>query len=125
MSRAVAERRSAPLNVILCENYFQPGQWLKKLVGELLSPGQKGWFEENAGLVESMVLRSSVEPAEEMKSKDPLSVRDQDMWELPTDRAAFRGDIPAIVGLISYRGYLKGYRLLSEAANDPELAVWL
>src|SRR5262249_16787486 len=90
------------------------------------------------------VLRSSIEPTEEMKAADPLSVKVQDMWEMPADKEAFVGAVPAIQGLapkekfqasltrklytynginavFAYLGHLKGYQLLSEAANDPEL----
>jgi mannitol-1-phosphate 5-dehydrogenase len=67
------------------------------------------------------------------------------MWEMPADKSAFVGPIPEVQGLdlkegfragvvrklftynainavVCYTGYLRGYRLLSEAANDPELA---
>ncbi len=129
--------RTTPLNIIICENYFQPARWLRELLGGGL---------ENVGIVETLVLRSCVEPSEEMRREDPFSLRVQDMWTLPADRAAFVGEIPAIQGLdpqanfagnlvrklftynainavIAYSGYCKGYRVLSDAANDPELVA--
>ncbi|MDR3677005.1 MAG: hypothetical protein P4N24_16060 [Acidobacteriota bacterium] len=141
---ATAKGRTAPLNIILCENYFQPGPWLRQMVLELLPGNEGNWFQEHVGVVETTVLRSSVEPTEEMKADDPLSVKVQDMWELPADKEAFVGPPPPIQGLFpkekfqtalirklytynainavfAYLGHLKGYQLLSDAANDPEL----
>jgi mannitol-1-phosphate 5-dehydrogenase len=143
--RASAEGRRDPLNVIICENYFQPAQLLRKLLAEQLSANESEWALSRLGFVETMVLRSAIEPTEEMKAEDPLSLKSQDLWELPADREAFVGEIPPIRGLaprenfqgaltrkvftynatnalIAYTGYLKGYKLLSEAANDPEIA---
>jgi len=137
--------RTTPLNIILCENYFQPGRWLRALISEQLRDNERDWFHRNAGIVEALVLRSTVDPPEEAKAADPLSLNSQDTWEMPADREAFVGEIPAILWLapkegfqsglirklytynsvnavISYMGYMKGYAMLSEAANDPDIA---
>jgi mannitol-1-phosphate 5-dehydrogenase len=142
--QAFSAGRTDPLNVILCENYFQPAKWLRQIVAGHLDPLETEWFNCHVGVVESLVLRSSVEPTPEMKLEDPLSVKVQDMWELPADKHAFVGEVPQVYGLvarenfecglvrklftynainavIAYTGYVKGYVLLSEAANDPEL----
>ncbi len=133
-------RRTQPVNVILCENYFQPARWLRELVE------QAGCPTGQVGFVETMVLRSTVEPTPEMKAQDPLALKAQDLWEMPADKRAFVGEIPPILGLaprenfegglirklftynainavISYAGHLKGYTLLADAANDAELAA--
>lgn len=142
--RCVEAGRNDPLNCILCENFFQPGAWLRQLVSDQLSAHEQDWLRQNVGFVETMVLRSSIEPTPEMKAEDPLSLKAQDMWEMPADKEAFVGPIPEILGLapkekfqasltrklftynainavFCYFGYLKGYELLSDAANDPEL----
>jgi mannitol-1-phosphate 5-dehydrogenase len=142
--QALAEERIEPLNVILCENYFQPAKWLRQLVAEHLNEAESSWSNTHLGIVEALVLRSSVEPTPEMKAGDPLSLKVQDMWDMPADKDAFIGEIPQIRGLspqanfegglvrklftynainalIAYVGHLKGYTLLSDAANDPEL----
>lgn len=141
---AAAKGRTDPLNIILCENFFQPAAWLHGMIAEQLSPGASEWFKQNVGIVETMVLRSSIEPTEEMRTEDPLSLKAQDMWEMPADKEAFVGPVPPIQGLVpkekfqasltrklftynainavfAYLGHLKGYELLSDAANDPEL----
>ena len=137
-------RRSEPVNVILCENYFQPAKWLRSLIEEHLTPAQAARCADHVGIVETMVLRSSIEPPADLKVQDPLAVKAQDMWEMPADQEAFVAPVPDIIGLapkanfqgglirklftynainavISYLGYLKGYELLSDAARDPEL----
>lgn len=142
---ACAAGRAEPLNIILCENYFQPARWLRGLISEQLGDAGGEWFARNTGIVETMVLRSTIEPTEDMRAEDPLSLKAQDMWEMPADKEAFVGEIPAVLGLaprenfqgglvrklftynaanavISYLGYLKGYELLADAANDQELA---
>lgn len=91
---ATAKGRTVPLNIILCENYFQPGPWLRQMVLELLPGNEGNWFQDHVGVVQTTVLRSSVEPTEEMKADDPLSVKVQDMWELPADKEAFVGPPP-------------------------------
>jgi mannitol-1-phosphate 5-dehydrogenase len=141
----IARGSSRPLNIILCENYFQPGQWMRGLISEHLSDAEREWFGINAGIVEAIVLRSTVDPPAESKGSDPLLLHTQNAWELPADKAAFVGEIPDVSGLsprenfqgglvrklytynsvnavITYVGYLKGHRLLADAANDPEIA---
>lgn len=141
-----ARRREAPLNVVLCENYFEPAAWSSGLLAARLNPDAEAWRRHNVGIVETMVLRSVVEPDGELRAQDPLALSAQDMWEMPADGEAFRGEVPSIVGLkpqagfrkslirklftynsinavIAYTGYLRRYELLSEAANDPQLAA--
>ena len=141
---AIQADRKDGLNILLCENYFQPARWLRSLITKSLTEIEVGWFSRHVGIVETMVMRSVIEPTTEMRIKDPLSLKAQDMWRLPADGAAFVGPPPAVFGLvptdnfegglirklftynalnamIAYLGFLKGYKLLSEAANDPEL----
>jgi sugar (pentulose or hexulose) kinase/mannitol-1-phosphate/altronate dehydrogenase len=140
------ETRQADLNIILGENYFQPAQWLRQLVAEHLPALRREWFEKHVGIVETMILRSTIEPTAEMKAEDPLSLKAQNAWEIPADKEAFVGEIPAVQGLvprgdfqgglirklytyncinavIAYTGYLKGYKLLSDAARDSEILL--
>jgi mannitol-1-phosphate 5-dehydrogenase len=139
-------RRKESINIILCENYFQPALLLRGLIEESLDSETIAWCRQNVGIVETMVLRSTIEPTPELKAEDPLSLKAQDMWEMPADKEAFVGEVPRVEGLapkdnfqgglirklftynainavISYHGHLKGYALLAEAANDPELVA--
>lgn len=141
---ALVPLRMRPLNVILGENYFQPGRWLRELVEQYLEPERREWSRSHVGFVETMILRSTIEPTEEMKARDPLSLKAQDMWEIPADGEAIVGEFPLVLGLmpkagfqssltrklytynninavLAYGGALKGLKLLSEAAHDSEL----
>ncbi len=136
--------REAPLNILVCENYVNPAQALKRLVSENLSDEEIAWMNEHIGFVETIVLSSCIDPSEEMEREDPLSLKAQDFWELQADAAAFVGEVPQIPGIIpktgfqdavvqklftfncinaviGYLGYLRGHRYLSDAALDPEV----
>jgi mannitol-1-phosphate 5-dehydrogenase len=144
VEHASSKGRQAPLNVILCENHYQPAVGLRQMILEQWNADAGRWFRERVGIVEALVLRSVVEPTAAMKAEDPLSLKAQDMWEMPADEDAFVGPAPPILGLVpkssfqaaltrklytynaingvfAYEGYLKGYELLADAANDPEL----
>ncbi len=133
------------LNVILCENYYQPAKWLRGMVAEQLPESDREWFHAHIGLAEALVLRSCIEPTEEMRQKDPLSLKVQNAWQMPVDAEAFVGGPPRIAGLdpqdnfqgrltqklftynainavVCYLGHLRGFTVLSDAANDPEIA---
>jgi hypothetical protein len=85
--------------VILCENYFQPAQWLRQLILKELDPEEAKRVSSRVGIIETMVLRSTIEASEAEKAEDPLCLRAQNMWKLPADKAGFIGEIPAIEGL--------------------------
>jgi len=133
------------LNVILCENYYQPATWLRGMVAEQLPDSDREWFRNHIGIAEALVLRSCIEPTEEMREKDPLSLKVQNAWQMPVDAEAFVGGPPQIDGLepqdnfqgrltqklftynainavVCYLGHLRGFTVLSDAANDPEIA---
>jgi len=145
LEKRFAAGHTGDVNIIICENYKDPATILRK---SILAAGNseafKKWANDHLGIAETQVLRSCIEPDEEMKKKNPLSVQVQDWWVLPVDKDAFRGPIPQVEGLsprpnfqnelirkvytyncsnatISYLGYLRGYTMLSEAANDPEI----
>jgi mannitol-1-phosphate 5-dehydrogenase len=132
-------------NVIICENYKDPASLLRKAILDTATQEAfRDWVKSHLGLVETQVLRSCIEPNAELKAGNPLALRVQDWWVLPCDADAFRGGVPECEGLsprtnfqhelirklytyncsnaaIAYLGYLKGYKLLSEAANDAEI----
>jgi mannitol-1-phosphate 5-dehydrogenase len=131
-------------NVIICENYKDPAAILRTECYATGGEEVARWGQGHLGIAETQVLRSCIEPDAQMKQKDPLAIQVQDWWVLPCDGAAFRGDPPPCEGLklkanfqnelirkvytyncsnavISYLGYLKGYKMLYEAANDPEI----
>jgi sugar (pentulose or hexulose) kinase/mannitol-1-phosphate/altronate dehydrogenase len=139
------ENSEKKLNVILCENYYQPAKWLRSMIAERLPGPDREWFNSQVGIAEALVLRSCIEPTEEMRQKDPLSLKVQNAWQMPVDCDALRGTPPEISGLelqenfqgrltqklftynainavVCYLGHLRGYSILSDAANDPEIS---
>lgn len=131
-------------NIIICENYKKPANILRDAITAHASPATVAWMKNHLGIAETQVLRSCIEPTDEMKVKDPLSLQVQDWWVLPCDADAIRGQPPAIQGLslkpnfenelirklytyncsnavIGYLGYLRGHVMLAQAANDTQI----
>lgn len=131
-------------NVIICENYKDPAALLRKACYAAAGDELELWGQDHLGIAETQVLRSCIEPDAQMRQRDPLAIQVQDWWVLPCDGAAFKGEPPQCNGLrlkanfqnelirkvytyncsnavISYLGYLKGYKMLYEAANDSEI----
>jgi len=134
------ERRleKGPLDIILAENHHSPAQLVRTALGI---------DDPLLGVIQSQILRSCIEPTEELVSRfGELALRVQDHAELPMDKDAIQnldllisieGVSPkpnfeleltrkvytynAINAVISYIGHLKGYELLSEAAQDPHI----
>ena len=136
-----------PLNILIGENYYRPADLLRQQIRQHLAAPVHPYFERWIGLVELQILRSCIEPTAELAAQDPLWVRVSDEWRLPADGDAFKGDPPPIEGLqpapnfqgglerklytynaanaaIAYTGFLKGYALLADAANDPQILGW-
>ncbi len=133
------------LNVVLCENYYQPAKWLRGMIEDRLPEADRKWFRAHVGVAEALVLRSCIEPTAEMRQNDPLSLKVQNAWQMPLDADALRGTLPQIPGLdlqknfqgrltqklftynainavVCYLGHLRGFTELSDAANDPEIS---
>lgn len=142
--RRLNSGNSTDANVIICENYKDPAAILRKAIYAAGGETLIRWGNSHLGIAETQVLRSCIEPDTQMKQKNSLAIQVQDWWVLPCDGAAFRGPPPQCEGLklkanfqnelirkvytyncsnatISYLGYLKGYTMLYEAANDPEI----
>ncbi|HHX72902.1 MAG TPA: mannitol dehydrogenase [Clostridiales bacterium] len=92
----------APLNIIICENMLNADQYLRKLLFSYLSPAEAEVFDQRVGLVEASIGRMVPVMTEEMKQKDALCIRVEPYAFLPVDKAAFRGEIPAVPGLSPY-----------------------
>jgi mannitol-1-phosphate 5-dehydrogenase len=144
LQRRLRGGNTSPANVIICENFKDPAAILRKACYAAGDESLARWGEAHLGIAETQVLRSCIEPDAAMKQQNPLAVQIQDWWVLPCDGAAFRGPPPQCEGLkfkanfqnelirkvytyncsnatIAYLGYLKGYTMLSEAANDREI----
>jgi mannitol-1-phosphate 5-dehydrogenase len=133
-----------PLNILIGENYYRPAELLRQQLRQQLAAPVYPYFDRWIGLVELQILCSCIEPTADMAAEDPLWVRVQDERRLPADADAFKGAPPLIAGLqpvsnfqgglerklytynaanaaIAYAGFLKGFALLADAANDPQI----
>ena len=64
-----------------------------------MPPELQSYVAERIGLVESLVIRTVVEPPPDLKRREPLLVWTNCYAELPVDRHSFKGEIPQLPGL--------------------------
>jgi len=130
------------LNIVTCENWKQPAKLLREEIIRLLNLNVD--FMKNIGAAEAVIMRSAIEPDEEILKKDPLAVNVQDFWELPVDASNIIGELPNIMGLnliqeftgflerkfytynaangtVSFIGALLGYEHIADAAHDENI----
>ena len=147
LARAVAlrmDRGGGPLDVILCENQLGADELMRGWINAHLDDERRAWADANLGLVEASISRMVPPLTPEQLAEDPLLVRVDPSSELPVDSAAFRGEIPDLVGIIpytpfdfymkrklflnngshalcAYLGYEKGMEYIWQAIKDPQI----
>ena len=136
----------APLNIIICENLMDANKVLEEMLKSQLTEEEKAVFDETVGLVEASIGRMVPVQTEEMKDGDPMRVCVESYGFLPVDKAAFKGDIPAITNMVpfepfdfyikrklyihnmghatcAYLGDLLGLEYIYQAIDVPEIRV--
>ena len=91
-----------PLDIILCENQLEADVLMRGWINERLYDEEKAWAEKNLGLVEASIGRMVPPLTAEEKAKDSLLICVEPYCQLPVDKAAFKGEIPDLVGLVPY-----------------------
>lgn len=137
---------TAPLNVIICENMIEADRYFASLVKEHLNEEECAYFDAHFALVEPSIGRMVPATPAEIAAKEPLAVCVEPYAELPVDKSAFKGEIPAVVNMVpfapfdfyirrklflhnmshaltAYFGALKGYTYIWEAAGDTEIKL--
>ncbi|MBQ9544875.1 MAG: mannitol dehydrogenase [Clostridia bacterium] len=94
-----------PLNIIICENLMDANKVLEGMLKEQLAQDEIKWFDENVGLVEASIGRMVPVQTDEMKDGDPMRVCVESYGFLPVDKAAFKGGIPEIKGMIPFEPF--------------------
>lgn len=94
-----------PLDILICENLMDANQYLSQQIRACLSEEEIFWFEENVGLVETSIGRMVPRQTPEMMEGNPLRICAESYGYLPVDRAAFKGEIPQIEGMIPYQPF--------------------
>lgn len=139
-------RTDKPLNIIICENLMDANLVLEKMLKEQLTEEECKIFDQRVGLVEASIGRMVPVQTEEMKDGDPMRVCVERYGFLPTDKAAFKGEIPEIKNMVpfapfdfyikrklyihnmghatcAYLGNLMGLDYIYQAIDVPEIRV--
>ena len=143
---ARARTDARPLNTIVCENMIDAGAKMREHVLTLLPSGIVSAIDAIAAFPEAVIGRMTPIQTPEMKGDDPLRVCVEKYAFLPVDKAAFKGNIPKIEGLVAldnfeyyvkrklfihnlghaavaYLGLIKGYKYIADAAEDADILL--
>ncbi|MBQ7818022.1 MAG: mannitol dehydrogenase, partial [Oscillospiraceae bacterium] len=139
-------KTDAPLNIIICENLMDANKVLEGMLKEQLTVEECALFDKTVGLVEASIGRMVPVQTEAMKDGEPLRVCVERYGFLPVDKAAFRGEIPAITNMVpcepfdfyikrklyvhnmghatcAYLGDLLGLEYIYQAIAVPEIRI--
>lgn len=94
-----------PLNIIICENLNDANKIIEGMIKEQLTDAEKAKFDETVGLVEASIGRMVPVQTDEMKDGEPLRVCVESYGFLPVDKAAFKGEIPEIEGMVPFEPF--------------------
>ena len=134
----------SPLNIIMCANVQGPSAMLKGFILKHLSEKEAQHFGFYIGLMDSVVIRISVQPTVQMLADDPLVVLTNGYEPLTIDGTAVKGDNLLLTGiahsdkihaeevrkmytynmlhaLYAYLGFPKGYELIEECMKDEAI----
>ena len=90
---------------MICENLNDANKIFEGLIKEHLSPEECERFDDTIGLVEASIGRMVPVQTDEMKEGNPLRVCVEKYAYLPVDKAAFKGEIPMLKGLVPYEPF--------------------
>ncbi len=133
-----------PLNIIICENLLDANKLLKKWIAEALPQEYVPMLDTRVGFVEASIGRMVPVMTKDMQEGDILRVWVEPYDELPVDRDAFIGGVPALHHLqpfspfefyierklfihnlghatCAYFGFLKGYEFIWQAVSDADI----
>ena len=140
-----AEINPKPMNIITCENWKKPADILRDGIAAKITEQNKQFFEENVGITEAVIMRSSIEATPDLLEKDPLVVNVQNFWKFPFDASRTKAPMPenmiclepiyaftgflerkfytynAANGTTSFVGAVLGYKYIADAAYDPKI----
>lgn len=140
-----AEVNPKPMNIITCENWKKPADIIRNGIAETIAEEYKGFFEENVGVTEAVIMRSAIEATPDLLEKDPLVVNVQDFWEFPFNASEIKAEMPkgmmclkpiyefsgflerkfytynAANGTTSFVGAVLGYKYIADAAHDERI----
>ena len=92
------ERRTAPLDIVLCENLRGAPEIVHNILRECLPAGFP--VEERVGLVATSIGKMVPIMPVEVRERDPLEVWAEAYNQIVADRHGFIGEIPEVKGLV-------------------------
>ncbi len=95
----------APFNIIICENLNDANKIVEGMIKEQLTDEEIARFDASVGLVEASIGRMVPVQTDEMKDGEPLRVCVERYGFLPVDKAAFKGAIPEIKGMVPFEPF--------------------
>ena len=95
-------RTGKPLDIILAENQLDADKLMRGYIYAYLNDAEKEWAEKNLGLVEASIGRMVPPLSAEERQEDRLLIAAEPYAQLPVDKEAFKGEIPALQGLVPY-----------------------
>lgn len=98
-------RDGGPLDIIICENLMDANKVVEGMLKGMLSTEEQVWFDANIGLVEASIGRMVPVQTDEMKDGNPMRVCVESYGYLPVDKAAFKGEIPAIKNMVPFEPF--------------------
>ena len=144
LRRRWRESPGRALDIILCTNLTHAAAQFGVALQAALPDDLRAAAADHVGIVESLVIRTVVEPPAHESQREPLLVWTNGYGELPVDRTAFRGALPQVAGLrlidnmpaqevrklytynmchavLAYLGALRGHELAIDCLADPEI----
>lgn len=141
---ARVRENTGPLDTIVCENLIDAGGRLRELVLAAAPAEISPEIDRIAGFPEAVIGRMVPIQTDEMKDGDPLRICAEKYAFLPVDKAAFKGMIPPVEGMVpfdgfgyyvkrklflhnlghaavAYLGLLKGYTHIADAVDDADI----
>jgi mannitol-1-phosphate 5-dehydrogenase len=135
-----------PLNLIICENLQNAGEYLRSLVYEYLSVEEKVYADRYLGLVDTVIGRMVPPLPEDLRAEQATLIRAEPYKHLPVAKNMFRGAIPDVVSMqaednfgaftamklfihnaghaaLAYFGSLKGYEYGWEALENGDVQL--
>lgn len=95
VQQRIQENNIEPLDIFICVNFLNPTKKFKKYIYEVLqTKEEQAFLEEHVGFIETLVMRTSSDPTEEMKKQDPLALAVAEGEVLPADAEGFKGEVP-------------------------------
>lgn len=91
-----------PLNCIVCENMIGADHYLAGMIKDCLNDEEKAYFDEYFAAVEPSIGRMVPATPKEISEKEPLAVCVEEYFELPVDKAAFKGEIPPVKNFVPF-----------------------